>query len=48
MGFTDFKNAKGGNYKLLSSSPYAQLAIPDQTALGADISMLSKNIEGVQ
>ena len=48
VGFTDFKNAKDGNYTLLSSSPYAQLAIPDQTALGADISMLSKSIEGVQ
>jgi hypothetical protein len=48
VGFTDFKNANNGNYKLLSSSPYAQLGIPDQTALGADITVLNTNIEGVQ
>jgi hypothetical protein len=48
VGFTDFHNANNGNYKLLSSSPYAELGIPGQTALGADIGVLSTNIEGVQ
>lgn len=48
IGFTKFNNGIAGNYQLLSSSPYAQLGIPDQTALGADIPTLSANIEGVQ
>lgn len=48
VGFTEFDRGDAGNYQLLPSSLYARLGIPDQTALGADISMLSTNIEGVQ
>lgn len=48
VGFTDFNSGSAGNYQLLSSSPYAQLGIPDQSPLGADITLLSANIAGVQ
>jgi hypothetical protein len=48
LGFTNFTNGAAGNYQLISSSPYAQLGIPDRTALGADISTLSTSIQGVQ
>jgi len=48
VGFTYFDGGDAGNYQLLSTSSYAQLGIPDQTALGADISVLNTNIGGVQ
>ena len=48
LGFTNFNKGIAGNYQLLPSSPYAQLGIPDQTSLGADVPTLSANIAGVQ
>ena len=48
VGFTDFNGGNGGNYQLLSSSPYVQMDIQGQAALGADISTLNKNIAGVR
>jgi hypothetical protein len=48
VGFKDFNSGDAGNYQLLSTSPFAELGIPGQTALGADISMLTTTIEGVQ
>jgi hypothetical protein len=48
VGFTDFNGGNGGDYQLLSSSPYIQMGIPLQTALGADISTLNTNIAGVR
>jgi hypothetical protein len=48
VGFTDFHNGDGGDYQMLSSSPYIQMGIPDQTPLGADVGLLSANITGVQ
>ena len=48
VGFTDFNGGNGGDYQLLSSSPYFQMGIQGQTALGADISILNTNIAGVR
>jgi hypothetical protein len=48
IGFMNLNNGDAGNYQLLSSSPYARVGIPDQTALGADISRLTTNIEGIE
>ncbi len=48
VGFTDFNGGNGGDYQLLSSSPYIQLDVAGQTALGADISILNTNIAGVR
>ena len=47
VGFTDFHNGDGGDYQLLSSSPYIQMGIPGQTPLGADIPTLRAKTAGV-
>lgn len=44
--FTNFNNANGGNYQLLSSSPYSK-AGSDGKDLGADINALQTAIAGV-
>jgi len=44
--FTNFSNGKGGNYKLLSGSPYAN-AGSDGKDLGADINAIQAAIAGV-
>ena len=44
--FSNFNNASGGNYQLLSSSPYAN-AGSDGKDLGADISAIQAAIAGV-
>jgi hypothetical protein len=45
VGFT---NLNEGNFGLLPSSPYRDLGIPDRTELGADITTLNAEIDGVQ
>ncbi|HEX3741140.1 MAG TPA: hypothetical protein VHV29_15690, partial [Terriglobales bacterium] len=45
--FTSYNNANGGNYKLLSTSPYHNVGT-DGKDLGADISAVNSYIQGVQ
>jgi hypothetical protein len=47
VGFTNYNNGNGGNYQLLSSSPYKN-AGTDGKDLGADIVGLNKALAGVQ
>jgi hypothetical protein len=47
VGFTDFNNGDGGNYELLSSSPYKN-AGTDGKDLGADIVGLNAALAGVE
>jgi len=48
VGFTSFDEGDGGNYRLLASSPYRDVGVPDRTELGADITTLDAEIAGVQ
>jgi hypothetical protein len=45
--FVNYNNANGGNYKLLTTSPYHN-AGSDGKDLGADIAAVSSHIAGVQ
>lgn len=47
VGFTSYNNANGGNYKLLSTSPYHN-AGTDGKDLGADITAVNAHLVGVQ
>jgi hypothetical protein len=47
VGFTSYNNANGGNYKLLSTSPYHN-AGTDGKDLGADITAVNAHLIGVQ
>ena len=46
VGFTNYNNGNGGNYQLLSSSPYAT-AGTDGKPLGADVQAINAAIAGV-
>jgi Putative Ig domain len=46
VGFTNYNNGNGGNYQLLSSSPYAT-AGTDGKPLGADVQAINSAIAGV-
>jgi hypothetical protein len=45
--FVNYNNANGGNYKLLSTSPYHN-AGTDGKDLGADITAVNSQLSGVQ
>ncbi len=45
--FTDFNNGNGGNYQLLSSSPYKNKGL-DGKDLGADIAGLNAALANVE
>jgi hypothetical protein len=47
VGFTDFNNGSGGNYQLLSSSPYKNKGL-DGKDLGADIAGLNAALANVE
>lgn len=47
VGFVNYNNGSGGNYELLSSSPYIKAAA-DGTPLGANTSLVTNSIAGVE
>jgi hypothetical protein len=47
VGFTDYNDGNGGNYALLSSSPYKNKGT-DGKDLGADITALQEALAGVE